>query len=287
MLSENEMLDLILNFARLDDRIRLVLMNGSRVDPDATHDQFSDFDIVFYVRDIKSFIRDESWIETHFGTILILQKPDDWFNHPYDYENNQPFTYLVQLLDGNRIDLTLVDIENIEDYANKTSGDPGRILLQKDAIKGVTNYDDFDKFVVRLPSIKEFTDTCNEFYWLAPYISKGIYRQELIYVKTIMETVQFEQLYKMLNWSVTTSSKSPVRTGHFSKYLQRYLKSKDYERLINCYSGADFEDIWEKEINAIKLFHLHAQIVSRFMDFPYDNELESNMIHFLESRKNG
>jgi len=286
MRSENEMLELILNFARLDDRIRLVLMNGSRVDPSATHDQLSDFDIVYFVSNIKSFTKDESWIETNFGKILILQKPDDWFSHPYDYDSNQPFAYLIQFLDGNRIDLTLVDIENIGNYTSEARGEPGRILLLKDSIHGVTDYDNFDKFVVQLPSKKEFMDTCNEFYWLAPYVSKGTIRKELIYVKSIMENVQFEQLYKMLNWSAATKSKTPIRTGQFSKYLHRYLKSKEYEGLINCYAGADFEDIWEKEINALKLFHRHAQIVAGFMDFPYDNKLESSMILFLESQKN-
>jgi aminoglycoside 6-adenylyltransferase len=285
MRSENEMLELILNFAKLDDRIRLVLMNGSRVDPSATHDQFCDFDIVYFVRNIKSFTKDESWIETNFGKILILQKPDDWFSHPYDYESNQPFAYLIQFLDGNRIDLTLVDLENIGNYTSEASGEPSRILLQKDPIQGVTDYDKFDKFYVRLPNKKEFMDTCNEFYWLAPYVSKGIIRKELIYVKTIMETVQFEQLYKLLNWSVATRFKTPVRIGKFSKNLHRYLKSKDYEDLLNCFSGADFEDIWGKEINAIRLFHRHAQVVAGFMDFPYDDQLESKIIHFLESVK--
>lgn len=282
MRSENEMFDLILNFAKQDERIRLVLLNGSRVDPEATHDIYSDFDIVYFVREIKSFLVDDSWLENVFGKILILQKPDDWFSHPYDFEGNQPFAFLIQFQDGNRIDLTFVDVENMNKFVTDHKDDPGRILLQKEDLTGIKNQDSFTAFTVQLPDEKEFHDTWNEFYWLVPYISKGIFRKEIIYVKAIMENAQYEQLYKMLNWSVATCYQLPIRTGKFSKYLQRFLNAKDYEDLINCYPGADFEDIRKKEINAIQLFDRHSRIVANFLGFPYDREIADRMISFFK-----
>ena len=48
MRSEQEMLDLILDTARRDDRIRAVIMNGSRANPNAPRDMFQDFDVVLY-----------------------------------------------------------------------------------------------------------------------------------------------------------------------------------------------------------------------------------------------
>ena len=47
MRSEQEMLELIVNTARHDDRIRAVIMNGSRANPNAPRDFFQDFDIVY------------------------------------------------------------------------------------------------------------------------------------------------------------------------------------------------------------------------------------------------
>ena len=49
MRSEQEMLDLILETARNDERIRAVIMNGSRANPNALRDPFQDFDIVYLV----------------------------------------------------------------------------------------------------------------------------------------------------------------------------------------------------------------------------------------------
>ena len=45
MRSEREMLDLILHTAEKDDRVRAVVMNGSRVNPEAPPDFFRDYDI--------------------------------------------------------------------------------------------------------------------------------------------------------------------------------------------------------------------------------------------------
>ncbi|MDF2521420.1 MAG: streptomycin adenylyltransferase family protein, partial [Clostridia bacterium] len=74
MRSEQQMMDLILDTAKADDRIRAVIMNGSRANPNATKDFFQDFDIVYVVRDVHSFTADHSWIDI-FGEIMILQMP--------------------------------------------------------------------------------------------------------------------------------------------------------------------------------------------------------------------
>jgi aminoglycoside 6-adenylyltransferase len=53
MRSEREMIDLILNFARDSDAVRAVVMNGSRVNPNAKGDPFQDYDVVYFVRSVQ------------------------------------------------------------------------------------------------------------------------------------------------------------------------------------------------------------------------------------------
>ena len=55
MRSEQEMLELIVETARSDDRIRAVIMVGSRANPKARRDIFQDFDIVYLVKDVAPF----------------------------------------------------------------------------------------------------------------------------------------------------------------------------------------------------------------------------------------
>ena len=50
------MYDMLLQIAREDERIKAVYMNGSRTNRNVPKDIFQDYDIVFVVSEIKSFI---------------------------------------------------------------------------------------------------------------------------------------------------------------------------------------------------------------------------------------
>lgn len=55
MRSEEEMLELILNVAKNDKRIRAVLLTGSRANPSAPRDAYQDYDITYFVKDVTPF----------------------------------------------------------------------------------------------------------------------------------------------------------------------------------------------------------------------------------------
>ena len=57
MRSEQEMLQLILDYTSRDDNIRVVLLNGSRANPNAPRDPFQDFDILCLVREMAPTVR--------------------------------------------------------------------------------------------------------------------------------------------------------------------------------------------------------------------------------------
>ena len=107
MRSEKEMMVLILNTAKNDERIRAVIMNGSRVNPNVSRDIFQDFDVIYVVSDISPYINNTAWIK-QFGDLMILQMPDLMGNNPP--EKDEVFTYLMQFKDGNRIDLKIFPI---------------------------------------------------------------------------------------------------------------------------------------------------------------------------------
>ena len=60
MRTEEEMYALILNVAKNDPRIRGVILNGSRANPNAPKDSFQDFDIVYLVKELDRSFRPSS-----------------------------------------------------------------------------------------------------------------------------------------------------------------------------------------------------------------------------------
>lgn len=128
MRSEHEMLHTILHFAQEDERVRAVILNGSRANPHAPRDIFQDYDIVFLVSSMDSFIQERRWIN-HFGELIIMQTPDEHME-PIPMPRDR-FAFLMLFTDGNRIDLTLYPANNI---ANWTRDSLSVLLLDKDGL---------------------------------------------------------------------------------------------------------------------------------------------------------
>lgn len=271
-----------MNKAIEDDRIRAVTMDGSRANKNAVHDKYSDFDIVYFVTDVREFTEDKSWV-SYFGDILIVQYPQDWYSHPYDYKSHETFVYLIQFTDGNRIDLSIVDISNID--REKFIKEPRIVLLNKDNYEELIPIDDEKAFFIQPPTQLEFYNTCNEFRWLSIYISKGLCRKEFYYAKYSYDVLIMEMFMKMLNWKVGIEHGFSVTTGSHSKYLKRFLSASEMRRLQGIFPSGEYDDMWDKLFLMYDYFNELEIEVSKHMMFSIDMVETSRVKEFLNKRR--
>ncbi|BCJ94910.1 aminoglycoside 6-adenylyltransferase [Anaerocolumna cellulosilytica] len=279
---QNIMFDLIMDIARSDTRIRAAAMTGSRIDPSATHDEFCDFDIVYLVRDIQSFVKDDNWLGV-FGERLILQKPSDWYNHPYDYQGYKNFTYLLQLKDGCRIDLTLIDLKYVHDYIVNT--EPRNILLDKDKILGLDSIEVGDYYFIKPPCPIKYKDICNEFWWTIPNVVKGLCRKQIMFVKHTMERFAVDMLLEVLYWNIGVENNFSVSAGKYGKYLEKYLDEETYHKFMFIFSGSSHEDIWQRLFIMCDLFQQEAKKVARHFEFYYDSKEAEEIIQYAKAMR--
>ena len=282
MRNKEEMMKLIMDVAINDERIRAVTMEGSRANKNATHDQYCDFDICYIVSDIREFTKDNKWVEI-FGEILIGQYPMDWYSHPYNYAGHDNFAYLIQFKDGNRIDLTLIDVCNID----KEQGycEPRIVLLNKDNFKKLQQIDDESVFYIQKPSEMEYYNTCNEFRWLSVYISKGLCREELYYAKYAYDVLMMEMFIKMLNWKIGVDNDFNVTTGNHSKYLKRFLSLEEMKRFHSVFPNGTYEDIWSKLYVIYDYFAEIAKYVGEALKYNFDAKETEEVRSFLSERQ--
>jgi aminoglycoside 6-adenylyltransferase len=275
MRNEREMLDLILNWAKNDDNVRAVVMNGSRVNPNAPQDRFQDFDVVYFVRDVEAF-KQRPNIVSYFGDIMILQTPEDMGDPPP--ENDGHYTYLMQFRDGTRIDLSLDPVNMI----NKIVSDSlSRVLLDKDqGIPGLLPPSDRD-YLPHPPNAKAYADCCNEFWWLNPYVAKGLWRDELTYAHYFFDSLLRPQFMKMLTWYFgirTNFQKSPGKCG---KYLKQGIEPELWERLERTYADAHPEHIWDALFVMDDLFRDLAHLVAQAFGFIYPEQDDRNVTQYI------
>jgi len=280
MRPEQEMLQLILDFTSRDENIRAVLLNGSRANPNAPRDPFQDFDVLCLVWDVTPYVRNRD-IPPRFGEIMILQLPDDMGHLRWPAEVH--YSYLMQYMDGNRIDLSFHSLARLEEVIH----DSLTVVLQdKDGLlKDVPPPSDED-YLVEQPTEKAFQDCCNEFWWCSPYVAKGLWRGELTYAMHLLEDALRPELMKMLAWYFglrTTFGKSPGKAG---KYLRAGLEPETWAELEATYSDAKFEHIWDSLFAMGRLFRRIARVVASAYAFEYPQGDDDRVSAYLLKIKN-
>lgn len=277
MRTEQQMLDLILQTAHQDDRVRAVLMNGSRVNPNVPRDPFQDFDIIFLVTDVASFKADADW-HKRFGEIMILQLPEGMRDPPA--EGSDEWVYLMQFTDGNRIDLCLHPVDRLSEVLGDSLT---LVLLDKDGLIPPLPPPNESSYLPQPPTAKQFADCCNEFWWCSPYVAKGLWRGQITYAKAILDEFIRPQLMKMLAWYVgvrTGFSRSP---GYLGKNLQGFLEPDLWALLLATYSDADSEHTWAALSAMGDLFRRVATVVADHFGFAYpsadDERVSAHLRH--------
>ena len=263
MRSEREMLDLILSTARADERIRAVILNGSRANPEVNPDPFQDFDVVYLVRDVDSFRRDPAWIDC-FGERMILQLPDDMD----DVSNKQKvsYAYLMQFADGNRIDLTLYPVERLGTMDRDTLS---VLLLDKDGAIEPFPPPSAAGYAPKPPTAKAFADCCNEFWWCSPYVAKGLWRRQIPYARYMLDTVLRGELLKMLDWYVGLKTGFARGSGYLGKYLEKELEPELWTLWMRTYADGGIENAWDALETMCALFRIAAGEVAEKSGFAY------------------
>jgi aminoglycoside 6-adenylyltransferase len=280
MRSDQEIIDLLLDFARKEENVRVVLMNGSRVNPNVKRDVFQDFDIVYLVKEVDPYKRNES-VVNYFGHIMILQTPEDMQDPPP--ENNGHYAYLMQFIDGTRIDLSFYSLERLEDVLDDSLT---LVLLDKDNIvKELPPPNDRD-YLPKEPTEKLFQDCCNEFWWCSPYVAKGLWRQELTYAKSMLDVVIREELMKMLTWYFGIKTGFKKSPGKLGKYIKNDVEADVWTVLEKTYSDSNFDNIWESLFTMGKLFRRLGNDVASFYSFKYPQKDDERVTEYLHQIKN-
>lgn len=265
MRTSTEMMEMILETAYSDERIRAVGMNGSRTNLNVPKDPFQDFDIVYVVTDVASFVEDSQWIE-RFGDRIIMQTPEAIDLIPPT--NDGTFAYLMQFADGNRMDLTLVPVEKSETW--NRSDKLSIVLLDKDnRLPKLPEPTEVD-YWVKEPTPKLYHDCCNEFWWVATYVAKGLWRNEPTYAYDHISICR-QMLIQMLEWKIGQETDFRVSIGKNGKYLEKYLSQEQWKQFVATYPPLLVECMWESLFEMTALFETVSKAVSEHAGFKSDD----------------
>ncbi len=113
-------------------------------------------------------------------------------------------------------------------------------------------------------------------------MAKGLWRGEILYAKHFLDHEARDQLMKMLTWYAGLQTQFAQSPGKNGKYLQDQLEPGLWERLLNTYSDAGYEQTWEALFATCDLFRETAVQVAAYNSFDYPHEDDKRVSAHLQ-----
>jgi ribosomal protein S18 acetylase RimI-like enzyme len=184
----------------------------------------------------------------------------------------------MQFTDGNRIDLSFF----LLDIKHKVLNDSlSIVLLDKDNLLPPLPPSSDSDYLPQKPSAKAFADCTNEFWWVCPYVAKGLWRNEPTYALDVRETIVRPQLMKMLTWYFGIQTGFQKSPGKLGKYMREDLGEELWEELMATYSGAQPARAWNSLFRMGEIFREVAQAVAQAFGYEYPEHEDRNVTAFL------
>ncbi len=272
--------ELILNVAKVDNRIRAVYMNGSRANPKVKKDILQDYDIVYVVTKTGLFIEDEAWIHV-FGELIMLQEPNRMdLAAGLEVDVSRSYSYLMLFTDGNRIDLHIETKEAmLEQYGKDSLTIP---LLDKDGILPEIPFASDHSYYVKEPTAIRYFHVCNEFWWCQQNVAKGIWRKEIPYAKNMAETIVRPMLDEMVSWWIGMNHNFQLSSGKMGKYFREYLPEEYWDMYRQTYGDSSDENMWQSLFMMNDLFRLLGEEIAKQQNLSYPAEDDIKMTKYLK-----
>ena len=268
MRTDTEMMNLILQIADTLE-VEAIALSGSRTNPQATKDEFQDYDVVYIVDDLEELISDLSWLD-QFGNRLIEQH--NRLGHRR--------LYLMLFEDGNRIDLTLCPKEYIQEWVDSEANFE---VIKDDKGLFESYLPSPKRYWTCLPTEEEFAATCNEFWWVSAYVVKAIRRNQLIYATDHLYGICQQELLKVLAWQVA-SDKGIVDIGKNYKHLFHFLPAEKEKLFSALLDLSSIEKISQSLFATMNVFDREAQILAQKMGFAYNHKEAKKMMAYAEAK---
>ena len=268
MRTDTEMMNMILQIADTLE-VEAIALSGSRTNPQASKDEFQDYDVVYIVENLNDLLSDLSWLD-QFGMRLIEQH--NVLGHRR--------LYLMLFEDENRIDLTLCPKEYIQEWVDSEANFE---VIKDDKGLFEAYQPNSKRYWTAPPTEEEFAASCNEFWWVSAYVVKAIRRNQLIYATDHLYGICQQELLKVLAWQVT-SDRGAVDIGKNYKYLFQYLPAEQEKEFSALLDLSSLEKISQSLFSSMKGFDREAQILAQKMGFTYDKEVAEKMISYAKEK---
>jgi len=277
---EDTVIQQLIQLGKMHDSVRAVILTSSRANPSAPRDVFSDYDVVLYTVDPAPLVAGREWFEA-LGPVLISIQPG------FEESGHWVPTRLVLYENGTKIDFCIRHVDDLRRLAD--AGHPPDdhgfiVLLDKDGVAGSLGRPTHTEYLPAVPTEAEYAAVVEEFWWDSTYVSKHLWREDLMAVKLMLDHVlKQNQLRRVLEWSIEIDRGWAWKPGADGRGLTRALDPDTSRELVETYAGGDIEDLWDSLFRTAALFRKVAVSVGGRLGYSYLHGLDDRVTIYHET----
>lgn len=269
MRSEEQVLDELLYWAHSCEEIRGVMLDGSRANPDAETDIFSDYDLELYVRDVQPFLDSDSWLEA-FGPILA-----HWPSKPPVGDSDGTYR-LVIFEDGVRIDFGVWPVSALSRVKD------AMILVDKDNALEDARPATFTDYIVQKPTEGEYDDVTSEFWWDATYVAKSLWRDELFHARYMLDCLlRSEYLRKVVEWHIGVEHNWSANPNKYGRWFKKLVRPDVWTEIEGTFAGPSLEENWDALFRTTGVFRRLAVQVGTALGYRYPSGMDERITGYM------
>jgi aminoglycoside 6-adenylyltransferase len=280
--SEKDVIDRLVAWGTAHPLIRALILTSSRARPGGPVDLLSDYDLILAVSDIQTFAFDDAWI-FDYGRPMTR-----WGDQSELHGLTTHFRSAIYR-DYVKIDYSLWPLELLERIAASASLpdqlDVGyRVLLDKDQRTAGWKLPSYQAHIPTRPTQAEYHALVDEFWWVASYVAKSLWRDDLAFAKWVLDhDLKLEAMRRMLEWRIELDHNWSVKPGVYGRGLKHLLPLDIWSEFAATYVSLDVEETWAALDGVIELFRRVATEVGSALGYRYPQQVDDQVNAYLEA----
>ncbi len=269
MNSYDTIMEKLVSFANESELIQAMVLFGSRAREKNAADKYSDYDIIFLVKDVDYFLNTDQWLNQIEKYYISFQEP----TAAYGQERRVFFS------DAMDMDFLFYDAKKSEelaaDHTIQSFFSRGYIMLvDKIDFRGAIDRNKPSEPTEEIKTVfteKEFINLANTFWFHSIWSVKKILRGEIWAAKSCVDGYMKVLLRQMLEGYSKAVNSNNFDIWHDGRFFDNWVDEKIKKQLKTAYGTYDAEDILRALNNTMLIFSEVSCRAAAFLD--YDNPI--------------
>ena len=247
-MTDDDFLSKLVGWAEARSDIACLVMTGSRAQPNATVDSYSDYDLEIFTDDPHRYTASSDWMG-EIADVWVFLAPESSRGCP---------TRLIIFDDGRKVDFSILPVSALEEaVATQGLTDLYRqgylTLVDKHGLAARLPPPSYSPAVRHIPTEAEFRLTVQEFWFEAWHIPKYLSRGDLWVVKHRDWTMK-QLLLRMLEWRAIAENGTGVDVGQIGLHMKEWTPAQMWDRLCEVFARFDGADSRRALLATVALF---------------------------------